>query len=271
VGIPTPAPDFASLNPGYLLKSFSVRRVCGRLWHALNGRAISLMPPSAMNLEAITSALERFSGTTLTATLARIEADLKGSTNQTCPGTLASLGVGRETLSAAAELKRIAGQVNTTIHALGILLCLPHILEAGEVIEYVSLGAGNTGREFDLETNYRIAEFKFIRWRGKAETIRQNNIFKDFFELAESGSTKRKYLYVLDTKFPLKFFNARRALTSVLSKNEAVRDRFRDKFGTQYKRVHEYLAHSGKVTLVDTSPWLPELISKALQADETSL
>jgi hypothetical protein len=230
------------------------------------------MSVNAMNLEAITSALEQFSSTTLTATLARIEADLRGSTKQTCPGTLASLSVGRETLAAAAELKRIAGQVNTTIHALGILLCLPHILEAGEVIEYVSLGAGNIGREFDLETNYRIAEFKFIRWRGKAETIRQNNIFKDFFELAESGSNKRKYLYVLDTKFPLKFFNAGRDLSSVLSKNETVRDRFRAKFGTQYKRVHEYyLAHGEKVTLVDASPWLPELISEALQTDETPL
>jgi hypothetical protein len=66
---------------------------------------------------------------------------------------LGSSGVDREVLAAAAALKRLAGQINVSIHATGILLCLPHILEPGESVDYVSLGAGNTGREFDLETN----------------------------------------------------------------------------------------------------------------------
>jgi hypothetical protein len=74
-----------------------------------------------------------------------------------------------EVLMAAAEMKRLAGQINVVIHSLGILLCLPHILEVGEQVEKVSLGAGNTGREFDLETNYRVAEFKFVHWRGGPE------------------------------------------------------------------------------------------------------
>ena len=39
-------------------------------------------------------------------------------------------------------MKRLAGQINVTIHALGILLCLPHILEPSERVEPVSLGAG---------------------------------------------------------------------------------------------------------------------------------
>jgi len=60
-------------------------------------------------------------------------------------------------LGAAGLIKQLAGQINVVIHALGILLCLPHILRPGEVIEYVSLGAGNTGRAFDLETNLRVA------------------------------------------------------------------------------------------------------------------
>ena len=67
-------------------------------------------------------------------------------------------------------------------------MCLPHTLEARGAVEYVSLGAGNTGREFDLETNRRIAEFKFIHWRGGAESIRQNQLFKDFYLVAESKS-----------------------------------------------------------------------------------
>jgi hypothetical protein len=77
--------------------------------------------------------------------------------------------------------------VNVAIHALGILLALPEILEVlevGEVVEELSLGAGNTGRAFDLVTNVRVAEFKFIKWRGGAEAIRQNGLFVDVFHLA---------------------------------------------------------------------------------------
>jgi hypothetical protein len=85
-------------------------------------------------------------------------------------------------------VKRLAREINVVIHALGILLCLPHILEPEETIEYVSLGAGNTGRAFDLETNKRIAEFKFSRWQGGAEAIRQNSLFKDFYCMAEYDS-----------------------------------------------------------------------------------
>lgn len=52
------------------------------------------------------------------------------------------------------------------MHAAGIMVALPWILESGEIVESLSLGAGNTGRDHDLETNRRIAEFKFIDWRG---------------------------------------------------------------------------------------------------------
>jgi hypothetical protein len=219
-----------------------------------------------MDLKQITASLQKFSGADLTTTLARIEAELKGVTANDCATVLSTVGAERQALSAAAALKRIAGQVNVAIHALGILLCLPHILELGEVVEYVSLGAGNTGKDFDLETNYRIAEFKFIRWRGGPESIRQNSIFVDFFLLAESGSTKRKYLYVLDTKFPLKFVNAGRALSSVLSKDQRVRDQFHAKFGDQFQKVRDYfLTRRDKVTVADVSAWVPELISDEVE------
>jgi hypothetical protein len=104
---------------------------------------------------------------------------------------LTTSGVKAEVLGAAGLIKQLAGQINVVIHALGILLCLPHILRPGEVIDYVSLGAGNTGRAFDLETNDRIAEFKFIRWQGGQESIRQNALFKDFYEMANIRAGKR--------------------------------------------------------------------------------
>lgn len=132
----------------------------------------------------IIALLSRFTGPDLTTTLARIERAVPGLTADGCMALLDGSGAGRDVL-AAAEMKRLAGQINVTIHALGIFLCLPHILGPGERVEYVSLGAGNTGRQFDLETNLRVAEFKFIRWQGGAELIRQNSIFKDLFLLAE--------------------------------------------------------------------------------------
>ena len=53
----------------------------------------------------------------------------------------------------------MAGQVNVVIHALGILISLPYLLEDDEEIQSLSLGAGNTGRRYDLETDRRVAEF----------------------------------------------------------------------------------------------------------------
>ncbi len=107
--------------------------------------------------------LAKFSGNDLTGTLSRIERSVRGLTAVGTRRFLLEATATNEVLMAAAEMKRLAGQINVVIHSLGILLCLPHILEVGEQVEKVSLGAGNTGREFDLETNYRVAEFKFIQ------------------------------------------------------------------------------------------------------------
>jgi hypothetical protein len=176
-----------------------------------------------------------------------------------------TVGADSTALAAAGLIKRLAGEINVVIHALGILLCLPHILEPDETIEYVSLGAGNTGRPFDLETNKRIAEFKFIRWQGGAEAIRQNSLFKDFYCMAEYESPKRKFLYLLGTDYALKFLNGGRALASVLSKNVKLYDEFAESFGQQYKTVSDYyVAKKHLVELKDVSLFIPELANAGL-------
>ena len=143
--------------------------------------------------------------------------------------------------------------------SIGILRCLPHILEPGESVESLSLGAGNTGRDFDLETNQRVAEFKFIRWRGGAETIRQNAVFKDFFQLAEHATDKRRLLYVLGTKYPLAFLTSDRAISSVLNRNVRLLSQFRAQY-PDLNTVAEYFAtRKDCVSIEDVSPWLPEL------------
>jgi hypothetical protein len=214
----------------------------------------------------IVALVRRFTGPDLTQTLSRIEGAVRGVTAPECAGFLESSGAGREALAAAAELKRLAGQVNATIHALGILLCLPNILEPGEKVEYVSLGAGNTGREFDLETNLRVAEFKFIRWRGGAESIRQNSVFKDYLLLAEHSTEKRKYLYLLGTDHALRFLRGGRALSSVLSRNNKLQRVFADRFGASFQTVGDYYAaHGAAVRIEDVSPWLSELAEELVE------
>jgi len=213
----------------------------------------------------IVNALARFTGPNLTSTLSRLEAAVQGITADDCAGFLEDAGAGREALGAAAELKRQAGQINVTIHALGILLCVPHLLEPGERVEYVSLGAGNTGRAFDLETNLRVAEFKFIRWRGGAESIRQNSVLKDYLLLALHPTTKRKHLYLLGTEHALKFLRGGRALTSVLSRNDKVQRKFSDQFGGAYRTVGDYYAaHADDVRIEDVSPWLSDLAERLI-------
>lgn len=204
--------------------------------------------------------LSEFTGPDLTHTLGRIEGAVRGISADDCDAFLEGAGAGREVLAAAAEMKRLAGQINVTIHALGILLCLPHILEPGEKVEYVSLGAGNTGREFDLETNLRVAEFKFIRWRGGAESIRQNSVFKDYVLLAEHPTPKRKYLYLLGTEHALRFLHGGRALSSVLSRNDKLQKMFSERFDGQFRKVRDYYAvHGDAVQIEDVSAWLSEL------------
>lgn len=213
--------------------------------------------------------LQTFRGGDLTQTIYQIENSLKLVPAEKYAAVLSASGARAEVLGAAGVIKRVAGQINVMIHALGILLCLPRILRPGEVIHYVSLGAGNTGRAFDLETDLRVAEFKFINWQGGPESIRQNALFQDFYEMAEHDSHKEKYLYVLGTKHADKFLNGGRALSSVLSRNETLRDKFTRKYGDRYRTVRDYYQErKGCVVFQDVSPFVPELVAAAAEAAE---
>ena len=215
--------------------------------------------------------LQTFRGADLTQTIYQIEKSVKGVGAANYPAILAASRVKTEVLAAAGLVKRLAGQINVVIHALGILLCLPHILRQDEIVEYVSLGAGNTGRAFDLETNLRIAEFKFIHWQGGAESIRQNSLFKDFFYLAENETHKQKFLYILGTEHGENFLNGGRALSSVLSRNEKLRKDFNAKFGDRYRKVRDYyVPRKERVVIQDVSTFVPELVAavEAAEAEE---
>lgn len=196
----------------------------------------------------------------LTARIAGLEWELAGKERSAAVSTLADERVTSAMLAGAVAVKRVAGEINVAIHALGILLALPHVLEPHERIESLSLGAGNTGRSFDLETDRQVAEFKFIAWRGGAEAIRQNGLFIDIFRLALAETDRRKVVYLTGLDHPLRFLRGRRALGSVLSKSSSAAARFHEAYGDRYAVVADYWRDvSATVELVDLLPLLPVL------------
>ncbi len=206
----------------------------------------------------IVNRIQEFQTDNLGARIADLESLFQGATAKQCNVLSNQISLDHELLSNAFEIKSIAGQINVIIHALGILLSLPHLLTSNEIVLSLSLGAGSTGKGFDLETNQRVAEFKFIQWKGGAESIRQNQLFKDFFNLAEYWTPKTKYLYVLGKENPIKFFNGGRALSSVLSKNNQLWNEFQEKYGGELGTVRDYyFMHKNVVRIVDLRSQVP--------------
>jgi hypothetical protein len=191
-------------------------------------------------LEDQFAAIDKYKGESLTKSISSFESEIIGLTSKELDSYCLSQGIDSDLFESALTIKKLASQIDVIIHSSGILRSLPKILRNGEVVESVSLGAGNTGKKFDLETNFRIAEYKFIDWKGGAEAIRQNGIFKDFFELAEYKTDKEKYMYVVGTEIPMKFFNGGRALTSVLSRYPKTLDYISNKYEPTITKVRDY-------------------------------
>lgn len=202
-------------------------------------------------IQAIEKLLNFNSENDLTSRIAQIENDLVNQQSNFVVRYLSKNQLEPDVLESALVVKKSLGQINVIIHALGIVNLLEQILDEDEVIQELSIGAGSTNRPFDLVTNKRIAEFKFINWSGKQDAIRQNNVFKDFFELEVYKTDKKKYLYVLDKDIVLKFLNNNRSLESVLSKNE-IRNKFYEVYGNRYSTVSDYYKeNSQKVEIVE--------------------
>jgi hypothetical protein len=189
-----------------------------------------------------------------------MEVLLKGADSSKLQAAFPLLAIDESLLDAALTLKTAASQVNVMIHAIGILLTLPKILARDEQVLTLSLGAGNTGKPFDLESTHRVAEFKFIHWRGGSETIRQNSLFKDFYLLAEYQTTKEKELYVIGTEYPLRFLRSGRTLSSVLSRHSKLAASFRERYQEQFTTVSDYYSfRKDEVCIRDLLQLLPSL------------
>jgi len=199
--------------------------------------------------------------TSLTSEIASMEKRLSLKNSNDLQTILESKRVGLDFIQSASIVKKAISQIDVIIHAYGILNLLPSILEQDEIIEYLSLGAGNSGKDFDLETNKRIAEFKFINWSGSSDTIRQNTTFKDFFSLVEYQTDKQRFLYLLNKDIVLKFLSNNRAIKSVLSRNIKGYEKFIQLHGNKYTTVSEYY-HDKKhlIEIIDINDIFPGFI-----------
>ncbi|MCA1839507.1 MAG: hypothetical protein LC723_04145 [Actinobacteria bacterium] len=196
----------------------------------------------------------------LRSRIASLESAFTSTSLENVQTRLEGASINEALTQAALTVKAAAGQINVVMHAVGILISLPYVLQPGEEVISLNLGAGNTGRDYDLETNRQVAEFKFIRWRGGAESIRQNSIFKDLVALLADESGRVRRLYVTGKEHPLRFLNNRRALSSVLSKDRATAERFQQRYGTRYSVVSEFwsdLQH--EIEIVDLEELVPSL------------
>ncbi len=148
--------------------------------------------------------IARFSGRNLASKIAELEFNLTSLNGQQIAARLRVDSIDEKLLDAARSIKRAAAQIDVVLHALGILVLLPSILEDDEVVESLSLGAGTSeARRFDIETNRRIAEFTFIEWTGN-DNVRLQKVFKDFYRLAEFDTRKKRELWLADDAYILK-------------------------------------------------------------------
>ena len=215
------------------------------------------MAESPHSLVEAAKALDKFAQNDLTQRIAKLEDSYRNANAENCMAANHAQAIDTSLLTFALLFKQTAGQLNVVIHAAGILLSLPHILEKGEYVHSLSLGAGNTGKSFDLETNLSVAEFKFIQWKG-ADTVRQNSLFKDFYLLAEADTDKRRKLYVIDDTLPLKFLRGGRSIMSAMSQHSRLRTEFQKLYGDRFTRVCEYYEYRrALVTVIDLKKIVP--------------
>ena len=99
-----------------------------------------------MKIDEAFKIIKDFEAGSLTDKLSSLEMRFQGLNKAGSKQVFNESGLDPLLLTSAFEIKKLASQIHVLIHAVGILASLPHILNDDEHIEYLSLGAGNTGR-----------------------------------------------------------------------------------------------------------------------------
>lgn len=197
----------------------------------------------------------------LTATIASLEVSLDGAGAEESSAIVRDLAIDVALLHASVVTRDNLGRLNDLIHAVGISLMLPLILEESETItNRPSLAAGNDpSRPYDLETDRRVAEFKFAIWTG-SDAMRKRNTFKDYVHLAADASGRQPALYVVGDR-PLKFLRTTTSSAAWgLDRSPTTRTLFTDRFGDLDVSISEFVTEwQPHVDVVDIQQLAPDL------------
>jgi hypothetical protein len=233
--------------------------------------AASVVPVSPIDIGAVSAALDSLQAflgeNPPRVRVGQLELLVVGAGSREARAILQREHIDDDVLRAALLVKRAAGEINVVIHALGIMLSLPHLLELDERVVSTSLGAGAGGRQYDLETTHRIAEFKFTQWRGN-DSLRQRELFADFVNLAESEDTRRRQLFVTGAALPLRFlWSSKLALTTVCARRPEILTRIQIAHSDTFRTVADYTAaHRDSIEIVDLHTILPAYIVREIEA-----
>ena len=198
------------------------------------------MAETMSELAACVEQIARFTGKNLATKIGELEFKFAGLQRAAIGERLKTDSLNLDLVVAAQRVKRAAAQIDVVLHAIGILVSLPLILDEGEKVESLSLGAGSSeSKRFDLETDRRIAEFTFIEWQGN-DSARLHKIFKDFFRISEFKTEKRKELWLTEDSQVLKYLQSGQSVRSAIPKSWEV---FRSKYPnvatvSEYYRLH---------------------------------
>jgi hypothetical protein len=210
------------------------------------------------DLERAIAALQTFKGTNLARTIGDAERSLEGADTASVVRLKRKLFGDGDLFRAAVLVKTAAAQIDNLLHAVGILAALPHILEPGERVVKGSLGAA--GGSFDLLTTARVAEFKFIHWKPKGNSLRLMVVLEDFIKLAEARNVpKRRELYLLGPQPFLRFAAGRTKLHTMFGKRNAPLLKLLAEINGEWTTVGDYFtARRSAVEIIDLHRWLPK-------------
>lgn len=106
-----------------------------------------------MDMAAALTMLDDFREGGVTSRINALALTLADACGEDCERRLQAIGAQSDMLHAALVVKQASAQIDTILHALGMALALPRILEADERVLHLSLGAGTSDGRFDLETD----------------------------------------------------------------------------------------------------------------------
>ena len=194
--------------------------------------------------------------------IAALESELAGKDRQAIASIVAAHGLAPATLSASLFVRENLGKLSDLIHATGIALALPYLLEPREFLKTPSLAAGNDpSRLFDVETNLRAAEFKLARWTNAGNGAREKDLFKDLVLLTQAPSSLRLEIYVRGPR-PARFLSGNASARKQLKRSQAVLAIFDEQVEDPEISVASYVsAYASHVRVIDLEQAVPAVFA----------